>query len=183
MPVDTLYRILNISSLTVRPLNPFVNLSLAPLSLFLTHGPDLGVWSDCWVSAEFLRAPIPRKGSGSTTTTTTQQRDQVRAELKSHDNGRRKNWRLRPMGRRKLPTSSNHIVFIDRMWLLFVIFRRHINKLPGLIERFSGKVLKTKYQNSNHITVLHNLYRLVLFYSQKYVRRYSKFILNAIVLL
>ena len=30
--------------------------------------PDLGVWPDCWVSAEFLRAPIPRKGSGSTTT-------------------------------------------------------------------------------------------------------------------
>ena len=30
---------------------------------------DLGVWPDCWVSAEFLRAPIPRNGSGSTTTT------------------------------------------------------------------------------------------------------------------
>ena len=40
-------------------------------SLFLTYDPDLGVWPDCWVSAEFLRAPIPRKGSGSTTTTTT----------------------------------------------------------------------------------------------------------------
>jgi len=30
---------------------------------------DLGAWPDIWVSAEFLRAPIPRKGSGSTTTT------------------------------------------------------------------------------------------------------------------
>ena len=48
---------------------PFVNLSLAPLFLFLVYGPDLGVWPDCWVSAEFLRAHIPRKGSGSTTTT------------------------------------------------------------------------------------------------------------------
>ena len=38
------------------------------LSLFLTYGPDIGVWPDCWVSAEFLRAPIRRKGSGSTTT-------------------------------------------------------------------------------------------------------------------
>ena len=38
------------------------------LSLFSIYGPDLGVWPDCWVSAEFLRAPIPRKGSGSTTT-------------------------------------------------------------------------------------------------------------------
>ena len=35
----------------------------------LVYGPDLGVWPDCWVSAEFLRSPIPRKGSGSTTTT------------------------------------------------------------------------------------------------------------------
>ena len=41
------------------------------LSLFLIYGPDLGVWPDCWVSAEFLRAPIPRKGSGSTNTITT----------------------------------------------------------------------------------------------------------------
>ena len=49
---------------------PFANLSLAPLFLFSIYGPDLGVWPDCWVSAEFLRAPIPRKGSGSTTTTT-----------------------------------------------------------------------------------------------------------------
>jgi len=29
-----------------------------------------GAWPDCWVSAEFLQAPIPWKGSGSTTTTT-----------------------------------------------------------------------------------------------------------------
>ena len=72
VPVDTLYRTSIISSSTVLFLmNPFANLSLAPLSLFSIYGPDLGVWPDCWVSAEFLRAPIPRKGSGSTTTTTT----------------------------------------------------------------------------------------------------------------
>ena len=69
VPVDTLYRTSIISSSTVVLLNPFANLSLAPLSLFSIYGPDLGVWPDCWVSAEFLRAPIPRKGSGSTTTT------------------------------------------------------------------------------------------------------------------
>ena len=67
VPVDTRDRTSIISSSTVLLLSPFVNLSLAPLSLFLTYGPDLGVWPDCWVSAEFLRAPIPRKGSGSTT--------------------------------------------------------------------------------------------------------------------
>ena len=67
----TLHRTSIISSSTVLPLNPFVNLFLAPLSLFLTCGPDFGVWPDCWVSAEFLRTPIPRKGSRSTTTTTT----------------------------------------------------------------------------------------------------------------
>ena len=71
VPVDTLYRTSIISCSTVLPLNPFVNLSLAPLFLFLTYGPDIGVWPYCWVSAEFLRAPIPRKGSGSTTTTST----------------------------------------------------------------------------------------------------------------
>ena len=70
VPVDTLYRTSITSSSTVLPLNLFVNLSLAPLSLFLTYGPDLGVWPDCGVSAEELRAPIPRKGLGSTTTTT-----------------------------------------------------------------------------------------------------------------
>ena len=43
--------------------------SIFGFSLFLTYGPDLGVWPDSWVFAEFLRAPIPRKGSGSTTTT------------------------------------------------------------------------------------------------------------------
>ena len=68
VPVDTLYRTPIISSSTVLLLNPFANLSLALLSLFSIYGPDLGVWPDCWVSAEFLRAPIPRKGSGSTTT-------------------------------------------------------------------------------------------------------------------
>ena len=71
VPVDTLYRTSIIFSSTVLLLNPFANLPLAPLSLFSIYGPDLGVWPDCWVSAEFLRAPIPRKGSGSTTTTTT----------------------------------------------------------------------------------------------------------------
>ena len=69
VPVDTLYRTSIISSSTVVVLNLFANLSLAPLFLFSIYGPDLGVWPDCWVSAEFLRAPIPRKGSGSTTTT------------------------------------------------------------------------------------------------------------------
>ena len=69
VPVDTLYRTSIISSSIVLLLNPFANLSLAPLSLFSIYGPDLGVWPDCWVSAEFLRTPIPRKGSGSTTTT------------------------------------------------------------------------------------------------------------------
>ena len=71
VPVDTLYKTSIISSLTVLPLNLFVNLSLAPLSLFLIYGPDLRVGPDFWVSAEFLHAPIPRKGSGSATTTTT----------------------------------------------------------------------------------------------------------------
>ena len=65
----TLYRTSIISSSTVLLLNPFANLFLAPLSLFSIYGPDSGVWPDCWVSAEFLRAPIPRKRSGSTTTT------------------------------------------------------------------------------------------------------------------
>jgi len=37
---------------------------------FLTSGPELWEWPDCWVSVEFLHAPVPRKGSGSTTTTT-----------------------------------------------------------------------------------------------------------------
>ena len=69
VPVDTLYRTSIISSSTVVLLNLFANLSLAPISLFSIYGPDLGVWPDCWVSAEFLRAPFPRKGSGSTTTT------------------------------------------------------------------------------------------------------------------
>ena len=68
--VDTLYRTSIITSSTVLPLNLFVNLSLAPVSLFLTNGPDLGVCLDCWVSAEFLRAPIPRKWLGSSNTTT-----------------------------------------------------------------------------------------------------------------
>jgi len=44
--------------------------SSAPLLPFLTFGPDLGAWPDCWVSVEFLHVPIPRMGSGRTTTTT-----------------------------------------------------------------------------------------------------------------
>ena len=83
VPVDTLYRTSIISSSTVVLLNPFANLSLAPLSLFSIYGPDLGVWPDCWVSAEFLRAPIPRKGSGSTTTTTVVNRCQFISECES----------------------------------------------------------------------------------------------------
>ena len=43
VPVDTLYRTSIISSSTVLLLNPFANLSLAPLSLFSIYGPDLGV--------------------------------------------------------------------------------------------------------------------------------------------
>ena len=50
----------------------FATLSLAPIFLFLTYGPNLGMWPDFWVTAEFLHAPIPRKGSGSTTNTTNQ---------------------------------------------------------------------------------------------------------------
>jgi len=45
--------------------------SLAPLLPFLTSGPDLGAWPDCWVFVEFLYASIFPKGSGSTTTTIT----------------------------------------------------------------------------------------------------------------
>ena len=40
---EHLYRTSIISSSTVLPLNPLVNLSLASLSLFLIYGPDLGV--------------------------------------------------------------------------------------------------------------------------------------------
>jgi len=35
----------------------------------LISGPGFRAWPDCWVSAQFLHAPIPRKGSRSTTTT------------------------------------------------------------------------------------------------------------------
>jgi len=34
--------------------------SLALLLPFLTSGPDLGAWPDCWVSVEFLHAAISR---------------------------------------------------------------------------------------------------------------------------
>jgi len=44
-----------------------IRASSAPLP-FLTSGPDLGAWPDCWVSLEFFHAPIPRKVSDSTTT-------------------------------------------------------------------------------------------------------------------
>jgi len=33
-------------------------------------GPDIRAWPNCWVSVEFLHAPIPRKGSGSNTMVT-----------------------------------------------------------------------------------------------------------------
>ena len=39
--------------------------------LFWTSGPVRGVSPDYWDSAELIRAPIPRNGSGKTTTTTT----------------------------------------------------------------------------------------------------------------
>ena len=44
-----------------------------PLDLFLfwTSGPVRGESPDYWDSAELIRAPIPRNGSGKTTTTTT----------------------------------------------------------------------------------------------------------------
>jgi len=44
--------------------------SLTLLLPFLTSGLNLGVWPNCWVFAEFLSAPFPRKGLDSTTTTT-----------------------------------------------------------------------------------------------------------------
>jgi len=37
-------------------------LFLELLLSLLISGPDLGAWPDCWVSVEFLHAPIPRKG-------------------------------------------------------------------------------------------------------------------------
>jgi len=63
-PADTLCRIW---------LAPWLSRIWASLALlpFLTSGPDLGAWPDCWASVEFLHAPITRKGSSSTTTTTT----------------------------------------------------------------------------------------------------------------
>ena len=59
----------NLSHLLDCPASEPLRKSIFGSSLFLTYGPDLGVWPNCWVSTEFLRAPIPRKGSGSTTTT------------------------------------------------------------------------------------------------------------------
>jgi len=35
---------------------------------WLRGGSNFGAWPHCWVIMEFLHAPIPRKGSGSTTT-------------------------------------------------------------------------------------------------------------------
>jgi len=43
--------------------------SLALLFPFLISGLNLGACPDCWVSVEFLHAPIPWKESGSTTPT------------------------------------------------------------------------------------------------------------------
>jgi len=36
--------------------------SSAPLLPFLTSGPDLGMWPDCWVSVEFLHTPSLGRG-------------------------------------------------------------------------------------------------------------------------
>jgi len=54
------------SSLTVPHPSLYGVPSSAPLLPLLTSGPDLGAWPDCWVSVEFLHAPIPQMGSGST---------------------------------------------------------------------------------------------------------------------
>ena len=62
VPVDTLYRTSIISSSTVLPLNSFVNLSLVPLSLFSTYGPDLGEWHDCWAPRSSSTPPSLRRG-------------------------------------------------------------------------------------------------------------------------
>ena len=50
----------------------FEPLSLDLYSLLLTLGSEHGLRPDCWLLGlrRFLRAPIPRVGSGSTTTTT-----------------------------------------------------------------------------------------------------------------
>jgi len=66
-PVDTLCRIWLTSSWIVLHPSLYDVPSLALLLPFLTSGPDLGMWFDCWVSVEFLHALILRKGSGSTT--------------------------------------------------------------------------------------------------------------------
>jgi len=62
-PADTLSRIWPTSSLTVPRPSLSSAPSSAPLLPFLTSGPDLGAWLDCWVSVEFFYDPIPRKGS------------------------------------------------------------------------------------------------------------------------
>jgi len=66
-PVGALCRIWLASSLAV----PHPGLSGAPSSAlllpFLTSSLGLEAWPECWVSVEFLHAPIPRKGLGSTT--------------------------------------------------------------------------------------------------------------------
>ena len=64
VPVDTLYRTSIISFSTVVLLNPFANLSLAPLSLFSIYGPDLEVWPDCWVLRGVPMSPLPSEGVG-----------------------------------------------------------------------------------------------------------------------
>jgi len=69
-PADTLCRIWLAYSLTVPHPSLSGASSLTLLFPFLTSALDLGAWPDCWVSVEFLHAPISRKGSGNTTTTT-----------------------------------------------------------------------------------------------------------------
>ena len=62
VPVDTLCRTSVVSSSIVLLLGPFAGLSLAPLSLFSIFGTGLGVWPDCWVSAEFSAPPSLGRG-------------------------------------------------------------------------------------------------------------------------
>jgi len=67
-PADIICRILLISFWIVLHLSLSGTPSLVLFLLFLTFGPGLRAWPDCWASVEFLHAPISRKGSGSTTT-------------------------------------------------------------------------------------------------------------------
>ena len=120
-------------------------------SLFLSCGPDLGVWPDYWVSAEFLRTPIPRKGSGSTTTILDP------AILFSQDlwAGTRKIWAV--FEKLHIETNScsmvsGHIAILNPHWIDdFVIFTEsRIRKL------FLVKLLLHDYAISSLCPVLRN---------------------------